>query len=69
MGRKRNVNCNCIFCGKSSRDNKMRTNDNFIDFIFIPPLNNSFHPVCEHCKINELERMKNKYPYLWDELN
>lgn len=47
----------------------MRTNDDFIDFIFIPPLNNSFHPVCEHCKINELERMKNKYPYLWDELN
>lgn len=67
MERKKRVIYKCIFCGKSSRDNKMRTNDSFIDFIFIPPLDNSFHPVCEHCKVNELERMKNKYPYLWND--
>lgn len=67
MERKKRVICECIFCGKKSRDNKMKTNDNFIDFIFIPPADNSFCPVCEDCKISELERMKNKYPYLWND--
>jgi hypothetical protein len=56
----------CIFCGINYQ--KQKTIKTFlvdIEYVYIPPLDNSFHAVCSRC-MSTLERYKEKYPHLWE---
>lgn len=49
----------CIFCKKEKGK---------FDLLFIPPLGNGLHVVCNRC-LKVLESYQEKYPHLWDSSN